>query len=77
MTGRLHPLRRDNTAAPDPHQALADARAKLNVVRQLVAERKAGASSLAVAEYELNRALLRVDDARAWGSPNDDDPEAA
>ena len=53
------------TATPDTLATamadLAEARSVERAVRALVAERKEGASALALAEYRVNGALRRVD----------------
>ncbi len=62
MTARLTPVRQD--AAAELQAALAeleDARSTERALRALVAERKAGASSLATAQWRVQRALRRLD----------------
>ncbi len=60
----MTPANRTAAADPDPLTAalaeLADARADVDLIRRLVATRKAGAAALHVAEYQLNNALNRV-----------------
>lgn len=47
--------------AGNPQGDVEAARAKVDNLRRAVAERRAGASALALAEYELHRALGRLD----------------
>jgi hypothetical protein len=51
---------------------LAEARSVERAVRALVAERKEGASALALAEYRVNGALRRVDRLRAAATAGGD-----
>lgn len=65
----VHPLRH----ASDPQAKVEACRAKVERLRRDVLARRAGASSLATAEYELHRALDRL----AESDGPDDPPEAA
>lgn len=63
MTAAHRPIRHagvNHDDEYDPQSEVEACRAKVDSLRRAVLPRKAGASALAVAEYELHRALERL-----------------